>query len=639
MIKKILLGVVAFVIALVAFAFVYFYLNKSPEIFEPSIGGLYHTAERPVDPSSLREIESGEVVGFADAYDTHAWIGIPYAAAPVGDLRWRAPQPASPWVGRKKAIEHGSPCIQFWGGLAGTPGKDGEVVGSEDCLSLNIWSPKPDNKQRQASTSPKNPVMVWIHGGNNDSGTANTFQAHHLAGTKDVTVVVINYRVGLLGWFSHDAVRNTSDNLEDASGNFGTLDIIAALKWVQKNISQFGGDPNNVTIFGQSAGGRNVFSLLASPLAKSLFHKAISQSGTADTTSLILAEEFADPDSTELLSGLKNSSNGIIETVMKSKFSDQTQAQIRDRIRGLSSAELMTEMRNVDAKKLMELANSNTEFDGYIQTANVLRDGYVIPKESTMALFNDPSRYNSVPMILGANRDENKLFMANNPEYVSFFLGFLPRIKDLPRYNRISKYVSDNWKAGAVDEPAKRITKTSAPAVYAYRFDWDDSPSNWLADLPNLIGSAHGVEMSFVFGDFKGGADLSFLIDKSNAQGRKQLSLSMMDYWAGFAHTGNPGKGFSGNQTEWQAWQQQGDNLMLFASDQDGGMRMSEVRHNVADIKKSLENDDIITDKKYRCEAYAALFLHGYQVNDFFDQDEYERLGCSAYPVISFRNS
>jgi len=638
MIKKILTGIVVFILAVVIFVLAYLYLNKSPEIFKPSVGGLYNTAERPVDKSTVREIESGIVAGFADAYDTHAWIGIPYAAAPVGDLRWRAPQPAISWVGQKNATEYGSPCVQFWGGLAGTPGKTGEVVGSEDCLTLNIWSPKTSDQQHDTSNA-KKPVMVWIHGGNNDSGTANIFQGHHLAGTKDVTVVVINYRVGLLGWFSHDAVRNTSDNLEDASGNFGTLDIIAALKWVQRNISQFGGDPDNVTIFGESAGGRNVFSLLASPLAKGLFHKAISQSGTADTTSLILAEEFADPNSTELLSGLKNSSNGIIETVMKSKFVDQAQAQIRDRISRMPSAELMAEMRNVDAKRLMELANANTEFDGYIQTANVLRDGHVIPKESTMALFNDPSRYNSVPMILGANRDENKLFMSNNPEYVSFFLGIFPQIKNSARYNRISKFVSDNWKAGAVDEPAKRISKTSAANVYAYRFDWDDSPSNWLIDLPDLIGAAHGIEISFVFGDFKGGTDLSFLVDKSNAQGRKQLSLQMMDYWAAFAHTGNPGKGFTGQQKEWRAWQEQGDNLMLFASDQDGGTRMSELRHNVADIKKMLENDDIITDKKYRCEAYAALFLHGYQVNDFFDQGEYEQLGCSAYPVISFRNS
>lgn len=637
MIKKIAIGIIAIVLIAVVFALAYLYINKSPQIFEQSIGGIYNTEERHVDPSSLRVIQSGEVIGFADAYNTQAWIGIPYAAAPVGDLRWRAPQAAPHWLGQKKATQYSSPCIQYWGGLSGVEGETGQIVGTEDCLTLNIWSPK--RSQQETVSGDKNPVMVWIHGGNNDSGTANLFQAHHLAGTKDVTVVLINYRVGLLGWFSHDAVRNTSDNPEDASGNFGTLDIIAALKWVQNNIEQFGGDSNNVTIFGESAGGRNVYSLLASPLAKGLFHKAISQSGTADTTPLVLAEDFANPNSKERLSGLKNSSNGIIELVLKSKFPDLSQTQIRQKISSADSVELMAQMRAMDARKLMQLANSNTDFDGYIQTANVLRDGYVMPKESTMELFNDPSSYNSVPMILGANRDENKLFMARNPKYVSFLLGFIPQIKDTERYNRISKYVSDNWKAGAVDEPAKRITKTTAPPVFAYRFDWDDSRSNSLVDLADLIGAGHGVEISFVFGDFKGGTDLSFLLDKDNAPGRQQLSLSMMDYWAGFAHTGNPGRGYTGKQSEWQPWQEQGSNVMQLASEQDGGTRMSEIRNNVADIKSMLSNDDIITDQRDRCEAYAALFLHGYQVSDFWNADEYAELGCSDYPAISFRNS
>ena len=146
--------------------------------------------------------------------------------------------------------------------------------------------------------------------------------------------------------------------------------------------------------------------------------------------------------------------------------------------------------------------------------------------------------------------------------------------------------------------------------MFAYRFDWDESPSNLFADLPNLIGAAHGLEISFVFGDFEGGVPVGPLLDKDNAPGRKSLSLSMMDYWAGFAHNGQPGKGYSGNQPLWSAWSQNGENIMLLDTDADGGRRMQEVRTNVADIKAKLPGDDVITDQRDKCEAYAALFLH-----------------------------
>jgi para-nitrobenzyl esterase len=207
------------------------------------------------------------------------------------------------------------------------------------------------------------------------------------------------------------------------------------------------------------------------------------------------------------------------------------------------------------------------------------------------------------------------------------------------RYNRVSEYVSDNWKAGAVDEPAKIISQTNAPDVYSYRFDWDESVSNWLVDLSTLIGAAHGVEINFVFGDFEGGVDISFLADKSNASGRAELSQAMMDYWAEFAHTGHPGKGLSGEQAQWSSWSNTGNNVMVLDTQADGGRRMQELRHNVADLKLKLTQDTIITDQKDRCEAYAALFLHGYQSSDFWNENEYSQLGCDAFPARDFRDS
>lgn len=635
MFKKIVLTLVVIVVLLVISGFAYVSVNKSPQLFEKSVAGLYHKDERLLDRGSQVSSPAGEIVGFADNYDTFAWTGIPYAKPPIGELRWRATQPLDSFSSTYEANSHGEPCMQFWGGLSGVKGENGDVVGDEDCLSLNIWSPKSAIEDEAAK---KLPVMVWIHGGGNDSGTGSIFQGHHLAGTKDVVVVTINYRVGLLGWFSHDAIRATSTNPEDASGNFGTLDIIQSLKWVQKNIAAFGGDANNVTIFGESAGGRNVYSMLASPLAKGLFHKAISQSGTPDTTVLTLAEEFSDNKLIEPVSGLKNSSNGLISLLISDLEPELSEAEVRAKIANTDSHELMRLLRSSSAEKMMTLATKNSGNVGYIQVARVLRDGHVLPKASTLDLFKSPQNYNDVPLMLGTNRDEQKLFMARNPRYVDWQFGVLPSIKDVDYYNRVSEYVSNTWKAGAVDEPAKLISNTDALPVYAYRFDWDESPSNLLADLPTLIGAAHGVEINFVFGDFEGGVDLGPLADKANASGRKELSLTMMDYWANFAHTGSPGKGYSAEQATWSPWSETGRNIMLLDTSADGGSRMAEVRDNIADIKLKIPSDTLLASQKDKCEAYAILFLHGYQSSDFWNEQEYSQLGCDSFPAGQFRN-
>jgi para-nitrobenzyl esterase len=634
MLKKIFIGLISLVVLLAAMLFTYFQATKSPQIFEPSIAMIdAQTAPEP-DPSSLRDTQAGQLLGFADTYNTQAWLGIPYAASPTGELRWRAPQAAKTWTGVREALQYGAACTQFWGILSGQDGEDGDLVGSEDCLSLNVWSPRlaPDELANK-----KIPVMFWIHGGGNDSGTANIYQAHHLAGSNDVIVVLVNYRVGLMGWLSHDAIRNSANNLEDASGNFGTLDLIAALHWVQSNISAFGGDPNNVTVFGESAGGRNVFSLLASPLAKGLFHRAISQSGSADTTLLTLAEDFPDDRSSKAVLGLENSSNSMIFMVLSGLYPEESKAKIRTRIKQTAANELLELMRSQSARKLMQLASDNLGQPGYTKIARIVRDGHVISKKSTMSLLQDRNNFNDVPVMLGSNRDENKVFMLRDPEHVKWQFGTLPRVIDPPRFERISQYVSENWKAGAVDEPAKRIFNSGAHPVFAYRFDWDDEPVNWLADLKQLLGATHGFEISHVFGDFEGGVPTDIIESKKNAPGRESLSLSMMDYWAAFAHNGDPARGLSGKQALWSPWQAQGKNIMLLDSLSDGGTRMAEVRTNVQDIKAQIPQDEVIKTQEDRCHLFAALFLHGYQVSDFWDENEYQALGCEDYPAGEFR--
>ena len=245
-------------------------------------------ARRTLDAASRRRVAGGDVIGTSEPGGVHGWRGIPYACPPVGALRWRAPRPAAPWSGVFEARAHGAMAPQYADLLAGTPARQrGQVVGDEDCLTLNVFAPAfepgavPLADQRRA-------VMVWIHGGGNSVGTSATYDAaRNYARHDGLVLVTVNYRLGVLGWFTHPALQEADDATpEERSGNFGTLDLISALQWVRDNIAAFGGDPGRVTIFGESAGGQNVLTLLASPLARGLFQRAIAQSPVAETFSI-----------------------------------------------------------------------------------------------------------------------------------------------------------------------------------------------------------------------------------------------------------------------------------------------------------------------------------------------------------------
>jgi len=212
---------------------------------------------------------AGDIQGIAER-DVFAFKGIPYAAPPVGDLRWREPEPAAAWQGVRKGDAFGNACIQAPGLAAANGGDPGPF--SEDCLFLNVWTPKADS-------SANLPVMVWIHGGAFifGSGSQPVYDGAPLA-KKGTVVVTINYRLAQLGFFAHPALEKESPG---GPVNFGLLDQIAALKWVRQNIAQFGGNPGNVTILDQSAGGKSIVALFASPLARGLFHKGIAMSSPA----------------------------------------------------------------------------------------------------------------------------------------------------------------------------------------------------------------------------------------------------------------------------------------------------------------------------------------------------------------------
>ena len=282
---------------------------------------VYLSPEEPLPkiaaPSSVRTTPAGEMIGFQGKHGAHSWLGIPYALPPVMQLRWKAPRPAGYWKGRRERLNYGSQCVQR---SIASPGQD--IIGDEDCLTLNIWAPT-----FGPTTVPKDderlPVMFWIHGGGNSIGSGGSdisaiYDGSLMATEYKVIVVTINYRLGHLGWFTHSALRDAGSSTESASGNFGTLDIIAALVWVQNNISYFGGDPGNVTIFGESAGGTDVLTMLASPLASGMFQKAIVQSGALRITPMSEGEEVGTDSRGPILSSREITARLLLTTGMAS---------------------------------------------------------------------------------------------------------------------------------------------------------------------------------------------------------------------------------------------------------------------------------------------------------------------------------
>ena len=264
---------------------------------------------------------SGIVTGYLKNNVFH-WDDIPYAKPPIDDLRWRAPRELDKSAQNNllRPLDNNF-CVQESSGLGG-PDTESHISGTEDCLYLDIKTPNSKSKDLL-------PVMFWIHGGGNTSGLKDIYDFSPFVKKHKVIVVSINYRLGPFGWFTHPSIQDLQSG-DDKTSNFGTLDIIAALKWVQSNIALFGGDPQNITIFGESAGGHNVFSLLVAKQAKGLFHKAISQSGY--TTTYTKDEAYKQNKST---STSKHASWSVVNEILKNKPLINIQQEDKIEIRNL----------------------------------------------------------------------------------------------------------------------------------------------------------------------------------------------------------------------------------------------------------------------------------------------------------------
>ncbi len=490
----------------------------------------------------------GNVEGFEDSFDTWVWKAVPYAAPPVGPLRWQAPRDPEPWSETRQETEFCSQCPQFTSDFNQSD-NNSLIAGNEDCLCLNIWRP------RSAETNL--PVYFWIHGGSNVSGSADPYLGAALAGQHNMIIVTINYRLGPFGWFTHPALREGPDAL-NRSGNYATLDMIQALEWVRDTIDGFGGNPANVTIAGESAGGINVLSLMISPLAEGLFHRAIVQSGGLAPVSQQAGDEYAD---------------SVIESLLVLDGTPAEQAQsVRE---NMSNAEIREYLRSKSAEEFF------TAIAGMSNNPNVFNDGTVIHEEGAEAL-DDPATYNQVPLIIGSTSEEAKLFM--------YLAGLHERLNNVV-YQGFAKRSSQAGRIFGIDSLAERISvHAGQPGVYSYIFlygqyrrvgynAWptDEGPTDRMS-WAVALGAAHALDIPFFFNIFESfsffGAE-DFLFREDNRLGRQALSDAITTYTAQFARSGNPNTAELPEWTEWTGRKGAPRFMLLDANDTEALLEMS----------------------------------------------------------------
>ena len=574
------------------------------------------TAIPTADDSSIRELDSGRIRGFANAAGGHSWLGIPYAAPPQGELRWRAPQAPMPWDETRDMLQAGAPCIQFGSALGGV-GNPGSRQGSEDCLYLNVYAPKVEG----LDPSTRLPVMVWIHGGGNTIGHAAFWEGRELAARENVLVVMINYRLGPFGWFATPA--SDGDSSEDRSGNYGTLDTIAALRWVQRNARAFGGDPDNVTVFGESAGGTNALALMIAPSATGLFHRLIIQS---------LGFGFTAHDDPIPQQATQRAVRHALKTSGPASNDEAVEAQLA----AMTSDAQAALLRSLDPWTLYaSYGSANIDIN---RIPTVFQDGTVLRRGDLLQLLADPATHHDVPIILGTNRDEPKIFMAFDPRHVRQAFGLPIGLRDAAAYDREARYRSLLWKADGVDSLAGIFASYGA-AAWAYRWDWDEQGTAFgVVDLSRIVGAAHGLEIPFVLGHFDLGPQSRLLFNERNAAGRLELSRRMMGYWAEFARSGRPDRGGLADSPEWLPWSDAPTTpkRLLFDTATDGGVRMSSERVLRADVLRLIDSENL--DPQSRCAAFRATFRT--RVDSWADeqwQTLKQRTGCTGERVTRGR--
>jgi para-nitrobenzyl esterase len=454
-----------------------------------------------INPDAAIMTEDGWVKGFYPAWvkDNEVFFAIPYAAPPVGNLRWMPPQPHDKWKGVLKNTYFGNFCTQ--------PDGSGGTFGSEDCLTLNIFTPR-GNKNGPL------PVMVWIHGGGLVTGGSLIYEPSPLVQRGNVIVVTINYRLGYLGFFAHQAI----DGEGHLNGNYGLMDQQFALQWVKRNIAAFGGDPNRVTIFGESAGGQSVYSNLASPAAAGLFQRAIAESGAYG--------EFQD----------------YFDFIVPLAQGETSGAAI--------AASVGCNVQTADCLRAVPASTLALQEPG---TVYPFVDGTVLTQTPSASFAS--GQFNHVPVISGGNHDEYRIFVARqydfagNPlvteaDYDNAVIAAYP-----PGFGLVilSVYPFASYPSAGVALAASGTDAWACPErnsvqllskevpVYAYEFNDENAP-DLFDPVPTFpLGAYHFAEVPYLFN-----LDVRFAGFNPFTADQQQLSNTMIDYWTRFAATGDP---------------------------------------------------------------------------------------------------
>ncbi len=547
---------------------------------------------------SIVETSSGIVDGYKKGRVLY-WDDIPYAKPPIGQLRWKAPRT----INNSKNIispKENNYCVQRPSSLGG-PGGEGLYVGTEDCLYLDISAPV--RKETELL-----PVMFWIHGGGNTSGLKDLYDFNKMVRRYNIIVVRINYRLGPFGWFYHPSIQGFQSGI-DKTSNFGTLDIISALRWVKKNITLFGGDPENITIFGESAGGHNVLSLLVSNKSRGLFNKAISMSGY--TTSIDPIDAFKQDKESSTSS---HTSSEIVKKILVD-FVDQkeeyTNQEIRDVLLNLTTEDFFKHYANRETYEEIPLLTS---------------DNIVIPKMGLRKALYEEDYVNKVPTIAGSNRDEVKLWLATAEYFVE--LDFSPvgsllsipkvRLKNEDAFEAFNYYRSHAWKIRGVDIPLDGLYKSGNHNLFAYRYDWDDHRRYVVGDFKKLIGAAHATEIPLLAGNAKlvGGYPLSDLIYPA---GKSKLftSRNMMRFWTNFAKNGEPGE--STNSIKWDPIVKDKELTSSYIIlDRKENLKMNNNKKTFKTLAEELYIDKRVNDLE-KCVILLQMFT--FVGNDLYDEN------------------
>jgi para-nitrobenzyl esterase len=462
--------------------------------------------------------ESGLVSG-AVADGVQSWKGVPYAAAPVGDLRWRAPRPAPAWTGVKEATAYAHDCMQepFPSDAAplGTPP-------AEDCLYLNVWAP-------EKPASAKLPVMVWVHGGGfvNGGSSPAVYDGSQFA-RRGIVFVSLNYRLGRFGFFAHPGL--TKENPNAPLGNYGYLDQIAALQWVQNNIAAFGGDPKNVTLFGESAGGGSVNTLMVSPLAKGLFQKAICESGGGRANGPMLAPTLKTAEAAGVALG-------------KLVGVDGDDAAALAALRKLPAADL------VRGLNMMTMGPQRESYSG------PMIDGKIAPEPVEDAFR--AGRQAKIPYMIGANNREFGFFAPPAPMVDGMLARFgADKDKVIAAYDPAGAGDKADLGVGlssdsAMVEPARMLARLTAQAgqpTFVYRFSYVASSLR-----ATTKGALHATEIPFVF------ATVRAKYAEATTPEDEAIAAQANAYWAAFARSGDPN---AQGLPKWPAFTAAGDVVM-----------------------------------------------------------------------------